>query len=166
MSNVRWGESQLTPKTTFQQNCLKNKIERIKEKLVFLCDRVENPVKICSQSQIKNTMADTLCIGESDLLPYLEDDLLDAEVSALFHNYLQMSEVRRLFITLPYLLSGYRWTCETVVYALTAQIVAQPPAPYSHSHHLNDLFGPTPSGSCLRLIEILPPTFFTWRRQG
>lgn len=53
-------------------------------------------------------MADTLHVEESELLPNLEDDLLDAEVSALFHNYLQMSEVRRLFITLPYLLSGYR----------------------------------------------------------
>ena len=69
---------------------------------------MENPVKNCNQSQIKNTMADTLHVEESELLPNLEDDLLDAEVSALFHNYLQMSEVRRLFITLPYLLSGYR----------------------------------------------------------
>ena len=69
---------------------------------------MENPVKNRNQSQIKNTMADTLHVEESELLPNLEDDLLDAEVSALFHNYLQMSEVRRLFITLPYLLSGYR----------------------------------------------------------
>ena len=53
-------------------------------------------------------MADTLRIEEFELRPNLEDDSLDAEVSALFHNYLQMSEVRRLFITLPYLLSGYR----------------------------------------------------------
>ena len=69
---------------------------------------MENPVKNCSQSEIKNTMADTVGIEESELLPNLDDDLLDAEVSALFHNYLQMSEVRRTFITHPYLLSGYR----------------------------------------------------------
>ena len=53
-------------------------------------------------------MAETVGIEESELLPNMEDDLLDAEVSALFHNYLQMSEVRRTFITQPYLLSGYR----------------------------------------------------------
>ena len=53
-------------------------------------------------------MADTVGIEESELLPNLDDDLLDAKVSALFHNYLQMSEVRRTFITHPYLLSGYR----------------------------------------------------------
>ena len=53
-------------------------------------------------------MADIVGIEESELLPKLDDDLLDAEVSALFHNYLQMSEVRRIFITEPYLLSGYR----------------------------------------------------------
>ena len=50
-------------------------------------------------------MAETVCIEETELLPNLDDDLLDAEVSALFHNYLQMSEVRRIFIILPYLLN-------------------------------------------------------------
>ena len=75
---------------------------------MLLCDRVEYPVKNCSQSEIMSTMADTVGIEESELLPNLDDDLLDAEVSALFHNYLQMSEVRRTFITQPYLLSGYR----------------------------------------------------------
>ena len=58
--------------------------------------------KICNQLQITNTMADIVCTEESELLPNLDDDLLDAEVSALFHNYLQMSEVRRTFIILPY----------------------------------------------------------------
>ena len=53
-------------------------------------------------------MADKVGIEESELLPNLDDDLLDSEVSALFHNYLQMSEVRRTFITQPYLLSVYR----------------------------------------------------------
>lgn len=38
-------------------------------------------------------MADIVCTEESELLPNLDDDLLDAEVSALFHNYLQMSEM-------------------------------------------------------------------------
>ena len=46
-------------------------------------------------------MEDTVCRDGSDLLPNVEDDLLDAEVSALFHNYLQMSEVRGIFIILP-----------------------------------------------------------------
>ena len=50
-------------------------------------------------------MEDTVCIEEPELLPNLEDDLLDAEVSALFHNYLQMSEVRGTFITLSYLIN-------------------------------------------------------------
>ena len=45
-------------------------------------------------------MAETVCIEETELLPNLDDDLLDAEVSALFHNYLQMSEVRGIFIIL------------------------------------------------------------------
>ena len=53
-------------------------------------------------------MAKTVGIEESELLPNLEDDLLDSEASALFHNYLQMSEVRRIFITQPYISSGYR----------------------------------------------------------
>ena len=53
-------------------------------------------------------MVDDMCIEESELPTNLDDDSLDAEVSALFHNYLQMSEVRRIFITQPYLLSGYR----------------------------------------------------------
>ena len=44
-------------------------------------------------------MVDAVCIGgEPELRPNSEDDLLDAEVSALFHNYLQMSEVNKTFI--------------------------------------------------------------------
>ena len=58
-----------------------------------------NPVRNYNQLQITNTMVDAVRIEESELPPNLDDDSLDAEVSALFHNYLQMSEVRGLFIT-------------------------------------------------------------------
>jgi len=54
---------------------------------------VENLVQNCNSYKSKNTMAETVCIEETELLPNLDDDLLDAEVSALFHNYLQMSEM-------------------------------------------------------------------------
>ena len=43
-------------------------------------------------------MVDAASIEGFELPPNLDDDILDAEVSALFHNYLQMSEVRRIFI--------------------------------------------------------------------
>ena len=43
-------------------------------------------------------MVDAVRIEESELPPNLDDDSLDAEVSALFHNYLQMSKVRGLLI--------------------------------------------------------------------
>jgi len=44
-------------------------------------------------------MVDDMCIEESELPTNLDDDSLDVEVSALFHNNLQMNEVSGLFIT-------------------------------------------------------------------
>ena len=101
MSNVIWQESQLTPETAFQTKLSEkqNSWNRFLLKPLKTYIIHGNLVWNCHQLQIVNTMVDAVSIEESELPPNLDDDSLDAEVSALFHNYLQMSEVSGLFIT-------------------------------------------------------------------